>query len=64
MSVCKVILHFKRHMWCNGYLRTKWTQQLDFKSWTRLFAFHIVLIPIGKYESIYSLSPTINEIVG
>ena len=34
--------------WCNGYHRRKWTQRHEFKSWTRLIAFHIVLIPLGK----------------
>ena len=31
-----------------GYRRRKWTQQHEFKSWTRLIAFHIALIPLGK----------------
>ena len=26
--------------WCNGYRRRKWTRRLEFKSWTRLIAFH------------------------
>ena len=34
--------------WCNGYRRWKWTRQHKFKSWTRLIAFHIALIPLGK----------------
>ena len=34
--------------WCNGYRRRKWTRRHEFKSWTRLIAFHIVLIPLGK----------------
>ena len=34
--------------WCNGYRRRKWTRQHEFKSWTRLIAFHIALIPLGK----------------
>ena len=33
---------------CNGYCRTKWTRRLEFKSWTRLIAFHIALIHLGK----------------
>ena len=33
---------------CNGYRRRKWTQRHEFKSWTRLIAFHIALIPLGK----------------
>ena len=34
--------------WCNGYCRRKWTWRHEFKSWTRLIAFHILLIPLGK----------------
>ena len=33
--------------WCNGYRRRKWTRRHEFKSWTRLIAFHIALIPLG-----------------
>ena len=38
-------------MWytcCNVYRRMKWTRWPDFKYWTILFAFRIVLIPLGK----------------
>ena len=34
--------------WCNGYRRRKWTRRHEFKSWTRLIAFHIALIPLGN----------------
>ena len=34
--------------WWNGYRRRKWTRRHEFKSWTRLIAFHIALIPLGK----------------
>ena len=34
--------------WCNGYRRMKWTRRYEFKCWTRLIAFHIALIPLGK----------------
>ena len=34
--------------WGNGYRRRKWTWRHEFKSWTRLIAFHIALIPLGK----------------
>ena len=34
--------------WCNGYRRRKCTKRHEFKSWTRLIAFHIALIPLGK----------------
>ena len=35
-------------LWCNGYRRRKWTRRLEFKSWRRLIAFPIALIPLGK----------------
>ena len=34
--------------WCSGYRRWKWTRRHEFKSRTRLIAFHIALIPLGK----------------
>ena len=34
--------------WCNGYRRRIWTRRHEFKSWTRLIAFHIALIPLRK----------------
>ena len=34
--------------WCNDYRRRKWTRRLEFKSWTRLIAFHIAPIPLVK----------------
>ena len=34
--------------WCNCYRRRKWTRRHEFKSWTKLIAFHIALIPLGK----------------
>ena len=37
-----------RCLWCNGYCLWKWTRRYEFKSWTRLIAFHIALIPLGK----------------
>ena len=40
--------HKRRCLWCNVYRRRKWTQWHKFKSWTRLIAFHIALIPLGK----------------
>ena len=39
---------FRRCPWCNSYRRRKWTRWHEFKSWTRLIAFHIALIPLGK----------------
>ena len=33
---------------CHGYCRRKWMRRREFKSWTRLFAFHITLIHTRK----------------
>ena len=38
----------RRCPWCNGYRCRKWTRRHELKSWTRLIAFHIALIPLGK----------------
>ena len=37
-----------RSQWSNGYRHRKWTRRHEFKSWTRLIAFHIALIHLGK----------------
>ena len=34
--------------WYDGYRRWKWRWQHEFKSWIKLIAFHIALIPLGK----------------
>ena len=48
--------------WCNGYRRRKWTRRHDFKSWTRLIAFHIALIPLGKvWIQLFSLQLWVNS---
>ena len=31
-----------------GVIRRNWTRRHEFKSWTRLIAFHIALIHLGK----------------
>ena len=38
----------RRCLWCNGYRRRKWTRRNEFKSWTKLIASHIALMPLGK----------------
>ena len=46
-SIQQVLLFFltiTRCPWCNGYHRRKWTWWYEFKSWTRLIAFHIALM--------------------
>ena len=48
--------------WCNGYRRRKWTWQHEFKSWTRLIAFHIALILLGKvWIQLFSLNLWVNS---
>ena len=48
--------------WCNGYRRRKWTRWHEFKSWTRLIAFHIALIPLGKvWIQLFSLQLWVNS---
>ena len=38
----------RRCLWCNGYCRRIRTRRHEFKSSTRIIAFHIALIPLGK----------------
>ena len=53
---------FWRCPWCNGYRHRKWTRQHEFKSWMRLIAFHIALIPWGKvWIQIFSLQLWVNS---
>ena len=48
--------------WCNGYRRRKWTRRHEFKSWTRLIAFHIALIPLGKvWNQLFFLQLWVNN---
>ena len=48
--------------WYNGYHRRKWTRGHEFKSWTRLIAFHIALIPLGKvWIQLFSLQLWLNS---
>ena len=56
------------HIWntrcprCNGYGRRKWTRRHEFKSRTRLMAFHIALIPFGKvWIQLFSLQLWVNS---
>ena len=48
--------------WCNSYRRRKWTRRHEFKSWTRLIAFHIALMPLGKvWIQLFSLQLWVNS---
>ena len=59
-SHCKWLLC--RCPWCNGYRRRKWTRRHEFKSSTRLIAFHIVLILLGKvWIQLFSLQLWVNS---
>ena len=52
----------RRWPWCNGYRRMKWSLRHEFKSWTRLIAFHIALIPLGKvWIRLFSLQLWVNS---
>ena len=48
MYVCIYIYIFRRCLGCNGYHHRKWTWRREFKSWMRMIAFHIALIPLGN----------------
>ena len=48
--------------WCNCHRRRKWTRRHEFKSWTRLIAFHIAQIPLGKvWIQLFSLQLWVNS---
>ena len=52
----------RRCPWCNGYRLRIWTRRHDFKSWTRLIAFLIALIPLGKiWIQLFSLQLWVNS---
>ena len=47
---------------CSRYRRRKWTRRHEFKSWTRVIAFHIALIPLGKvWIQLFSLQLWVNS---
>ena len=46
----------------NGYRHRIWTRRYEFNSWTRLIAFHIALIPLGKvWIQLFSLQLWVNS---
>ena len=54
---CQIVPHIT-----HGYRRWKWTRRHEFKSWTRLIAFHIALIPLGKvWIQLFSLQLWVNS---
>ena len=50
-----------RCTWCIDYCCRKWTRRHEFKSWTRMIAFHIALIPLGKVRIQFSLQLWVNS---
>ena len=51
-----------RFSWCNVYRPRKWTRRHGFKSWTRLIAFQIALISLGKvWIQLFSLQLWVNS---
>ena len=57
-----LVLINKRCPWCNCYRRRKRTRRHEFKSWTKLIAFHIALIPLGKvWIQLFSLQLWVNS---
>ena len=61
-QVCIDIHSHRRCLWCNGYRRRKWTRRHEFKSGTRLIAYHIALIPFRKvWIQLFSLQLWVNS---
>ena len=57
-----LFMTIRRCPWCNGYCHRIWTRRYEFNSWTRLIAFHIALIPLGKvWIQLFSLQLWINS---
>ena len=51
---------YRRCSWCSRYRRRKWTRRHEFN--TRLIAFHIALIPLGKvWIQLFSLQLWVNS---
>ena len=51
-----------RIRWYDVYHCRKWTWQHEFKSWMRLIAFHIALIPLGKvWILLFSIQICVNS---
>ena len=54
--------YLRRCPWCSRYRRRKRTRRHEFKSWTRLIAFHKALIPLGKvWIQLFSLQLRVNS---
>ena len=48
--------------WFNSYRRWKWIRRHEFKSWTRLVAFHMALIALGMLSiQLFSLEQWVNS---
>ena len=51
------------HIFGGVIIRRKWSQQAKFKSWTRLFAFYFVLMPLRKTQIFLFSLPTMSKII-
>ena len=57
-----MVYHLSYKSWHNGHCHGKWIQGSKFKSWTMLFAFHIVLISLGKVcIKLFSIQRQVNS---
>ena len=64
IQIVSLTCDYKRYFLggARGYRRKKWTRRHEFKSWTRLIAFHIVLITLGKvWIQLFSLQLWVNS---
>ena len=61
-TVIEIIFIERRCPWRNGYRRRKWTSQHEFKSWTRLIAYHKAVMLLGKvWIPLFSLQLWVNS---
>ena len=56
-----IISASRRYPWCNGYHRRKWTQQHEFKSWTRMITFSHSTNTLGKGMNPIILPPAMGK---
>ena len=62
IDVFKRAIKRQRGSWCNCYCRRKWPRRHEFKTWTRLIAFHITLISLGKvWIQLFSIQLWVNS---
>ena len=59
-NIC-ICLYVWRCPWCNGYRHRIWTRRYEFNSWTRLIAFHIAPLSLGKGMNPIILPPAMGK---